>query len=281
MDKFYTVKNIALTKEIINELVKIIDDYNSQIVESKQKIGYDKNILALLVNRMKLNLRGIEANLDNFKNSNQNFLPIAHLSRALTTDYLNFYYLQLFYNEDEANHDFKNEIKLFDRDLYNTMKDLNKIQSEYFGVIDDETINSKQKKLEEKFLDLVENEKVKCTSNLRKTTKFKFPEKFRTDEPEKHFTESYKFRLLKEMGGTKEKQIFIFNKYFSQQYHFSTLSDNLLHNSEENFYYLIKIVGHAILILRDYMDIMAVKIDYLIQRLEFIERKYIILSQNG
>lgn len=281
MNRSYTIENVDLMKRIINEIVKTIDDYSVHIINSNKKVGYQRNIFALLVNRMKLNLRGIEALLNNFDDFNAGFLPIAQLARALTTDYLNFYYLQLFYSEDKSNYDFFNEMKLFDRDLYISMKDLNIIEMDYQGITDSDKISKRQKKIEEKFPDIVENGKVKSTPTLRQTSKFNFPTSFDPNNPRKSLSEYYKYKLLKEKGKLGQGGVYIFNKYFSQQYHFSTLSDNLLKSSDENFYYLIKIVGHAFLILVDYVEIMALNNDCFDQSIDAIAKKYKKLGQNG
>lgn len=281
MNKYYTIGNIDAMKVIISEIVKMIDDYNYEIVKSNQKIKYEKNILALLVNRMKLNLKGVEVNLDNFKVFESSFLPIAHLSRALTTDYLNYYYLQLFYNEDESSDDFINEMKLFDRDLFDTMTELNRIENQYRnnGKENKEEVENKQKKIERKFPDILQTGKVKSPSALRNTSKFLFPEKFKYT-PVKGFSEKYKYRFLKEMDKLKQGGAFIYNKYFSQQYHFSTLSDKLLFNSEENFEYLLKTIGYTLLIFDDFISLMKIEIDQYSERLKSINQKFLDLYQN-
>lgn len=252
----YHPDNIENFKIILIKLTAIIDDFANKMLDKKPKLNKPQIIANKLVNRTRTNLEGIICLLDPFKEQPFIFHSISHIYRALTVDFLNYCYLMCFYDESEPNfNSFRNEYNFFNRDYLKTLIDWNEIEKNIpescpaYSNINSKTLSRDENLviLKSYFSELFQNndinKKMKTAEEIRESSnKTYFPDKKDKMEPKTSMlSESYKYRRILKSDFAQYSDIFLFYKYFSQQYHFSEHSN--LHagsnSKDENYHYLV------------------------------------------
>jgi hypothetical protein len=252
----YHPENIDNFKIILIKLTANMDGFAKLMMARKQSLNKPQEVTNKLLNRTRTNLEGVICLLDPFKEQPFIFHSIAHIYRALTVDFLNYCYLMCFYDESEPDfNSFKNEYDFFNRDYLKTLIDWNEIEKNIPESCPAySNINSKIQSRDENlvtiksyFNKLFQNndisKKIKTAEEIRESSMgIYFPDKKDKMEPKTSMlTESYKFRKILKSDFAQYADIFLFYKYFSQQYHFSEHSN--LHagsnSKNENYHYLV------------------------------------------
>ncbi|MCE7058152.1 hypothetical protein LZF95_25945 [Algoriphagus sp. AGSA1] len=271
----YHPDNIENFKIILIKLTAVIDSFAKDMLNGKPKLTKPQGVANKLLNRTRTNLEGIIFLLDPFKEQPFIFHSISHIYRALTVDFLNYCYLMCFYDESEPNfNSFRNEYDFFNRDYLKTLIDWNEIEKKIPESCPAySNINSQTQPRDENLVTLKSyfnglfqnndiNKKIKTAEEIRESSKdLYFPDKKDKIEPKTSMlSESYKFRRILKSDFAQYSDIFLFYKYFSQQYHFSAHSN--LHagsnSKDENYHYLVWTTVRL-------MDIIALQFELLSQ----------------
>lgn len=269
----YHPENIENFKIVLIKLTAIMDDFSKRMLDEKTKLNKPQVVTNKLLNRTRTNLEGAICLLDPFKEQPFIFHSISHIYRALTVDFLNYCYLMCFYDENEPDFiSFQNEYDFFNRDYLKTLIDWNeieknipescpaysninsKIQSRYENLV---TLKTYFNRL---FQNNDISKKIKTAEEIRESSlEHFFPEKKDKIEPKVGMlSESYKLRRILKSNFAQYSDIFLFYKYFSQQYHFSAHSN--LHagsnSKDDNYHYLVWTTVRL-------MDIIALQLELL------------------
>jgi len=274
----YHPDNIESFKIIIIKLTANMDDFAKMMLAKKQNLNKPQEVANKLLNRTRTNLEGIIFLLDPFKEQPFIFHSISHIYRALTVDFLNYCYLMCFYDESDSNFiSFRNEYDFFNRDYLKTLIDWNEIERNIpescpaYSNINSQTRSRDENlvTLKSYFKRLFQNndisKKIKTAEEIRENSKKDyFPDKKDKIEPKTSMlSESYKFRRILKSNFAQYSDIFLFYKYFSQQYHFSAHSN--LHagsnSKDENYHYLVWTTARL-------MDIIGLQLELLSQNSE-------------
>lgn len=269
----YHPENIENFKIVLIKLTAIMDDFAKRRLDEKTKLNKPQVVTNKLLNRTRTNLEGAICLLDPFKEQPFIFHSISHIYRALTVDFLNYCYLMCFYDENEPDFiSFQNEYDFFNRDYLKTLIDWNEIEKNIPESCPAySNINSKIQSRDENLITLKTyfnrlfqnndiSKKIKTAEEIRESSlEHFFTEKKDKIEPKVGMlSESYKFRRILKSNYAQYSDIFLFYKYFSQQYHFSAHSN--LHagsnSKDENYHYLVWTTVRL-------MDIIALQLELL------------------
>jgi|GEM_PF-2065167 len=259
----YNAKNVENLKNVLLGFLNQLDTFGFIMAKEGAKLDLAQLTFNRLLNRTELNIEGIVAILDIYKSQPAMIHPIAHILRTLLVDFLNFCYLMTFYNKEEDGLiSFSNELDHFDRDFLKSAFELAEVEFDLpknnpkFRERPPHQLQEKLKSFQESYKHLFKTEnsslKPKLSKELRANSNrdmFLSNEEF--GNPGKGMlSESYKYRRLIDNGFGKYADVYLLYKYFSQQYHFSNISNNLLNpnNADHNFFYLIWAINHVFLV---------------------------------
>ena len=252
----YYPENIENFKIILIKLTATIDDFAKIMLARKLSLNKPQEVINKLLNRTRTNLEATICLLDVYKEQPFIFHSISHIYRALTVDFLNFCYLMCYYDESESDFiSFRNEYDLFSRDYLKALIDQDIIERKipescpaYPNMQSKNGYREESlKRLKSFFARLFQdndiNKKIKTAAEMRlNSSDLFFSDVKEKEEPKVNMlSESYKFRRLLTLPYAQYSDVFLFYKYFSQQYHFSEHSN--LHagpdSKNENYHYLV------------------------------------------
>lgn len=252
----YHPENVGNFKIVLIKLTAIMDDFAKKMLAKKQSLNKPQEVTNKLLNRTRTNFEAIICLLDIYREQLFIFHSIAHIYRALTVDFLNFCYLMCYYDETESDFiSFRNEYDLFSRDYLKSLIDQDNIERKIpescpaYQNMQSKNVDREEnlKTLKSFFVRLFQendiNKKIKTAIEIRlSSSDLFFTDLKEKEEPKVNMlSESYKFRRLLKSPFAQYSDVFLFYKYFSQQYHFSEHSN--LHagpkSKDENYHYLV------------------------------------------
>ncbi|MFC0263002.1 hypothetical protein [Fontibacter flavus] len=252
----YNPNNIEKFSFVLVLLSVVIDDFTKEMVGSGKALNLPQQVFNKLLLRTRSNLEALICLLDVYKEQSFIFHSISHIYRTLLVDFLNFCYLMSFYDPEEPDFSsFKNEYDFFNRDYLKSLLEMDEVER----LIPQECpmydiVNKSQEKREQNLIQLKTyfahlyrnsniNGEIKTAEELRVNSKDSlFESKDDRANPKiAMLSEKRKFRRILKSDYKEYADIFIYYKYFTQQYHFSGHSN--LHagqdSSGENYHNLV------------------------------------------
>lgn len=275
----YNQENVNNLHTVLSKLLIEMDAFGMYKVHQKDKLDLAQHTFNKFLNRLKLNFEGLNLILPLYATQPAMFHPISHIMRTVEVDFLNFCYLATFYNpEADDLESFSNELDHFDRDFLKSAQEIASVQVDLPNnnpqfpkredELNDQTLTSLRKGYKHLYKDGNIDSKLKSSREIRYTSDHQFFTSM--DEIARPgngmISEKYKYERLLKTTYKKYADVYLLYKYFTQQYHFSNISNRLLEKdvADNNFYYLVWALNHAFIVT-----------DMLIQSLDGTESKFL------
>lgn len=258
----YNRDNIETLKKILLEFIATLDEFGLKKAKESKSINEAESTVNKLLYRTRLNVIGVTHILEGYKSDYGMFHPLSHLLRCMQADFMTFCYLMTFYIDENNLVSFKNELDHLDRDYIKSVKEILKGEKELplnnplFKEHDNNQLDEFQKSI---FLDhkhLFKNEDINLGLKQSKHLREGSHEQLFTSKDERGkpgngmLSEKYKYERILKTGYKKYSDSYLLYKYFSQQYHFSNISNRLLESegANNNFFYLIWSISHMFIV---------------------------------
>jgi len=284
----YNPRNIEELKNTLLDFNQLIDDFSIYKIESKSTLSFPESVFNKLLNRTRINLEGIICLLDTYKIQPFLFHSMSHIFRALLVDFLNFLYLITFIEIDEEDFiSFRNEYEFFNRDYYKAMLDLFDFEKEIpkecplFEKIGNKShereIGLRSTKNHFSYLhkDHDIEKRLKNSTELRSTSN---PNLFFSKEEfmfpgNKILSEKYKYKRILKSPLKQFVDVYMYYKYFSQQYHFSHQSNDLADEKDDNFLHIIWSINRIFNMVQSQFMFLDGKDSKFLNPLSLVEKK--------
>jgi hypothetical protein len=258
----FSEENVESLRNILNKFIDHLDHFGSEKTKESKSLDKAESTVNKLLYRTRLNVIGIEKLLTSYKKDCAMFHPLSHLLRCMQTDFLTFFYLMTFHIEEKDLVSLSNELDHLDRDYIKSAIEIFQVEIELplnnsnFKHQNEDEINEFKKSLLDTNKHLFKNNdinsRLKRSKELRETSNDNlFSSKENRGRPGNGMlSEKYKYERILKTNYKKYSDAYLLYKYFSQQYHFSNISNRLLEKdgADNNFFYLIWAISHMFIL---------------------------------